>query len=203
MCAIVVHVSWARRETWSSGTAQGTHKVQLWSAELEYRLTHRYQEGSFAFCPCTLETWMGFCVGSGLRGKLWSTQVQPEVGTEDLISVGQLYENICNKSQFNFCFSCAFSLWICWSLLMKCLDPHTCRACWVLANSVHGCVCMDLGVPAVPRPWSSSEAVLGWWHDASVWALGSPPRWKKGLPRELTHAQIFLPPWVWEWQEPS
>lgn len=154
------------------------------------------------FFPHASETWMGFCVGSGLRGRSRLPRVQPEgtyrrgeVEMWGEVGVEQLYEKICNKSQSNFYFSCAFSVWICWSLLTKCLDAYACHVCWVLANSVLGCVCIDLGAPAVPSPRPRSKTSVG--------VLSSPPGANQGLPKELTCAQISLPPWAWDPQEPS
>lgn len=139
------------------------------------------------------------------HGYHWSSQKAHRGGGEvwGEVSVEQLYEKICNKSQSNFYFSCAFSVWMCWSLLKKCLDPCASCGCWVLANSVHAYGCVDLAAPAVPKPWPWSEAVLGWWHYASMWAFSSPPGGNQGLPRKLTRAQISLPPWSWELEEPS
>lgn len=54
-------------------------QVELWSTELAHTLTtEHYEKDSFAFFPHVLETRVGFCVSSSLRGSSWLPLVQPE-----------------------------------------------------------------------------------------------------------------------------
>lgn len=115
-------------------------------------------------------------------------QMWGEVGVE------QLYEKICNKSRSNFYFSCAFPVQICRSLLTKCMDPYACCACWMLANLVHGYVCINPGAPDVPSPQPWSQAVLKWWHRDSMCETSSPPRGNQGLSAKRADSCPNLPP---------
>lgn len=186
----------------------------IWSGALVYwtgaRIYWTLGKTAVLFSPILWKHRWDFVSALAWEGRSWLTWVQPEdtyrrweVQMWGEVGVEQLYEKICNKSRSNFYFSCAFPIQICRSLLTKCLDPLA-----VLAECLQT-LCMDVSasIQELLLCQAPSPGLKLCWSGGTVTPCERPAllpgETRVCLPRELTHAQISLPPWAWELQEPS